>query len=131
MKVIDIDSMELFTPERIVNFTGGVSYRPVLASDGVGFSVHKTIIPKGGPHHWHYKNHFEVCYCIAGEGELTNLQTGHKWIIIPDKVYILDEHDDHTFEALEDTILISIFNPPIVGDEHHDENGVYELKTIN
>lgn len=130
MKIVNVNQLNLFNAERIVNFTGGVSYRPVLANDNVGFSVHKTIIPKGGPHHWHYKYHKEVCFCIKGCGELVDLKTKNKYIISPDIVYILDSNDDHTFEALEDTILISIFNPPIVGDEHHDENGVYQLKTI-
>ncbi len=85
----------------------------------------KTVIPKGGPHHWHYVNHLEACYCIKGRGELVDLATGIHHLITPDVVYVLDNHDDHTFEALEDTILISVFNPPLQGNEKHDENGHY------
>jgi L-ectoine synthase len=45
--------------------------------------------------------------------------------IVPDTCYILDQHDDHLFEALEDTVLISVFNPPIIGGEVHREDGSY------
>lgn len=110
-----------------VRFTGGISFRAVLKSDNMGFTVCKTVVPKGGPHHWHYINHLEACYCIKGSGELTNLETGVKHLITPDVVYVLDNHDDHSFEALEDTVLISIFNPPLTGQEKHDKNGQYTI----
>lgn len=110
-----------------VKFTGGVSYRALLKSDNMGFSVMKTVIPKGGPHHWHYQHHLEACYCIKGKGEIVDLTTGLKHLITPDVIYVLDNHDDHTFEAIEDTVLISIFNPPLNGNEKHDENGNYSI----
>jgi L-ectoine synthase len=68
----------------------------------------------------------EACYCIKGQGELTNLETGVKHLITPDVMYVLDKHDDHTFEAFEDVVLISIFNPPLRGDEKHDSQGNYK-----
>ncbi len=108
-----------------VAFTGGISHRMLTAKDEMGFGVCKTIVPKGGPHHWHYQNHLEACYCIKGKGEITDLSTGIKHLITPDAMYVLDNHDDHTFEALEDTILISIFNPPLTGKETHDKDGNY------
>lgn len=110
-----------------VEFTGGVSFRALLEKDNMGFSVMKTVIPKGGPHHWHYTNHLEACYCIKGKGELIDLKTGMKHLITPDVIYVLNNHDDHTFEALEDTVLISIFNPPLKGNEKHDKNGHYSI----
>ena len=85
----------------------------------------KTVVPKGGPHHWHYQNLIETAYCIRGKGELVNLTTGIRHLITPDVVYVLDQHDDHTFEALEDSVLISIFNPPLKGNEKHDANEIY------
>lgn len=110
-----------------VQFNGGVSYRAILEKDNMGFALMKTVIPKGGPHHWHYKNHLEACYCIKGSGELTDLKTGIKHFITPDVIYVLDDHDDHTFEAFEDTVLISIFNPPLKGNETHKEDGSYSI----
>lgn len=110
-----------------VQFTGGVSFRAILEKDNMGFSVMKTVVPIGGPHHWHYVNHLEACYCIKGRGILTELETGVRHMITPDVVYVVNNHDDHTFEALEDTVLISIFNPPLKGQEKHDENGHYGI----
>ena len=108
-----------------VPFTGGTSYRPITEKDGMGFSVCKTVIPKGGPHHWHYKKHLEACYCVKGVGILTNLDTGEEHPVAKDMVYALDKNDNHTFEALTDVVLISIFNPPLTGNETHNEDGVY------
>lgn len=104
---------------------GFTSFRTLLESDGMGFSLHKTVIPKGRPQHWHYKHHLEACYCIAGGGVLTNLETGERHLITADTVYVLDNHDDHTFQATSDTVLISVFNPPVTGMEVHDESGSY------
>lgn len=123
MKVIRINQLEETIRE--VKGNGFTSFRALLASDNMGFSLHKTVIPKGGPYKWHYKNHLEACYCIRGKGELTDLTTGVKHIITPDTIYVLNNNDPHTFEALEDTVLISIFNPPCTGQEIHDKDGSY------
>lgn len=119
MKIVRVNELEG------VKFVGGVSFRAILEKDNMGFAMMKTVVPKGGPHHWHYTNHLEACYCIKGKGELTNLDTGIKVLIVPDMVYMLDNHDNHLFEALEDTILISIFNPPLKGNETHKADGSY------
>lgn len=126
MKVRTID--EITNTERHVIGKGFESLRIVLAKDGMGFSVHKTIIPATGrAEHWHYKNHLETCYCIKGCGILQNLDTGEKFTILPDTAYSLDNHDNHTFEAVEDVVLISIFNPPVTGKEVHQADGSYVL----
>jgi len=126
MKIVRINQLE--NTERDVNFTGGHSIRGLIASDNMGFGVCKTFVPKcETPHRWHYVNHLEACYCIKGRGIITDLSTGIQHMIVPDVMYVLDNHDDHTFEALEDTILISIFNPPLTGKEKHDENGQYSI----
>jgi len=122
MKVIDLKN--IVGTDRDVYPTGCRSVRFLIESDGMGFSVHKTIIPKGGPHHWYYPHHVEACYCVSGYGILTEIATGNKYEIFPDTLYALQK-DDHTFEAVENTVLISIFNPPVSGDEVHDENGHY------
>ena len=114
--------------ERDVDFAEGRSIRPVLSKDGMGYSVHKTIIPAEEKGHWCYKNHLETCYCIEGLGILTDLTTGREYEITKDTVYMLNKHDDHTFEAITDVILISIFNPPCVGSEIHQKDGSYVAK---
>ena len=130
MKIRTIKQIE--NTSRDVNFTGGNSLRLILESDNMGFAFMKTIIPKGQPNFWHYPNHMEACFCIQGKGILTNIETGEKFNIEVDTIYILDKHERHTFQALEDVVLISVFNPPLSGNESHDKHGCYPLsKTSN
>jgi L-ectoine synthase len=103
-----------------------MSFRLLTEADGMGFTVCKTVIPKGGPWNWHYKNHQEACYCVQGNGVLTDLETGKKYHVGPDVLYVLPNHENHTFEAFTDVILISVFNPPLRGDECHKGDGSYE-----
>jgi L-ectoine synthase len=125
VKIISISDVEN-TPREVHCPKGGfTSLRFLLARDGMGFSVHKTVIPVGEPQHWHYKNHLEACYCVSGWGVVTNLKTGQQHMIREDTLYALDEHDDMTFQALQPTVLISIFNPPVIGDEVHGPDGSY------
>lgn len=110
-----------------VQFSGGVSFRAVLESDNMGFALMKTVIPSGKPNKWHYPHHKEACYCIKGKGILKNLITSHEYLITPDVVYVLEKDEPHTFEAIEDVVLISVFNPPLKGNETHDKDGKYAI----
>ena len=125
MKVVNVG--DLYGTSREVNCPSGgfKSMRVLLAEDGMGYTVTKTIIPAGLPQLWHYKSHFETCFCIEGSGVLTNLETGQQFEIKPDSVYILDKNDRHTFQALRETILICVFNPPLKGPEVHQHDGSY------
>ena len=102
--------------ERIVKCPKGgfTSNRILLESDGMGYSLTKTVV-NPGVHHWHYKDHLESCYCVSGYGRLTNKTTGEQFDIEPDTTYVLDKHDDHIFQCLESTVLICVFNPPLTG----------------
>lgn len=124
MKVIKISELK---KERIVKCPKGgfVSNRILLEEDKMGYTLTKTIIPIGERQFWHYKNHLETCYCIAGKGVLVNANTKENFYIEPDTVYILDKNDPHYFEAFEECVLICVFNPPLTGNEIHKEDGSY------
>jgi hypothetical protein len=124
MKVVRTSEL---SSERIVNCPRGgfVSNRILLQEDGMGYSMTKTIV-NVGIHHWHYKDHLESCYCVSGVGVLTNKKTGESYQIVPDSTYILDKHDDHTFEAKTEVVLICVFNPPLTGKEVHGEDNSYK-----
>jgi L-ectoine synthase len=128
MKVIKIS--DLADTEREVQCPRGgfTSFRALLKSDGMGFSMHKTVVPPGPPQFWHYKHHKEACYCIAGRGVLTNYRTGEAFTIEPDTIYVLDQHDPHTLQAIETVVLVSVFNPPVTGTEVHGADGSYDLE---
>ncbi len=104
------------------NFT---SHRILLEKDGMGFTLTETHIPKDTHAFWHYKNHLEACYCVSGGGWLYHPATGDEFKIEPGVTYALNGHEAHTFNALEDTVLICVFNPPLKGKEVHKEDGSY------
>jgi L-ectoine synthase len=104
------------------------SRRMLLRRDGMGFSFHETIIRAGTMTHIHYQNHLEAVYCVGGNGKIEDLATGEVHAIHDGVMYALDKHDDHNlYGGTEDMRLICVFNPPIVGTENHDEDGVYPL----
>jgi L-ectoine synthase len=126
MKVIHTNQLPA---DRKVKFHAGISNRILLAQDGMGYSLTKTVIEPSNRVFQHYKNHLEACYCVSGKALLTNAITGQYWAIAPDVTYVLDKNDPHYFEALEETVLICVFNPPLSGQEIHDKDGSYPLQT--
>lgn len=125
MKIINTSALP---PERKVEFHAGISHRILLADDGMGYTLTKTVIlPSAGKVFQQYKNHLESCYCVAGRATLTDAKTGAEHVIGPDTTYVLDRNDAHWFEAHEETTLICVFNPPLTGHEIHDADGSYPL----
>ena len=117
--------------ERVVHCPKGgfVSHRILLDKDNMGYTMTKTVIPPTGRQFWHYKNHLESCYCVSGRGVVTDIESGEEYVIEPDTTYVLDKNDPHYFEAIEETVLICVFNPPLTGNEVHNDEGIYELPT--
>ena len=97
----------------------------------MGFGLTRTtIFPEAGKVFQHYKNHQEACYCIKGRAILTDID-GNEFGIEPGVTYILDKNDPHYFEALEETVLLCGWNPPLVGSEVHREDGSYSTDGSN
>ena len=128
MKVIKANQLPA---DRVVNCPKGAftSHRLVVENDGMGYSMTKTVVHPGSPHRWHYQHHLETCYCVSGKGLLINGATSEIHTIEPDSTYVLDKHDPHVFEALEETVLICVFNPPLIGNELHDASGSYPWRS--
>ncbi len=105
------------------------SRRLLLAKDRVGFSLHDTMMYKGTETFMWYKNHIEAVYCIQGEGELEEVESGKRHTITAGTLYTLNGHEKHIMRPKEDMRMICVFNPPVTGRETHDENGVYPLIT--
>lgn len=104
-----------------------VSRRLLLARDGLGYSLHETVIYAGTETHIHYRHHLEAVYCIAGEGEVETVADGKVYPIKPGVMYALDRHDEHYLRARSEMRMVCVFNPPLTGREVHDERGVYPL----
>lgn len=103
------------------------SRRLLLKEDGMGFSLHDTILYAGTATEMEYKNHLEAVYCIAGRGRLKDLTNDREYSIEPGTLYALNGHERHVLYADEELRMVCVFNPPIVGSETHDANGVYPL----
>lgn len=101
------------------------SRRLLLQSAGMGFSLHDTIIHAGTTTEMWYRHHLEAVYCIEGEGELEEVATGVVHPIAPGTVYALDQHDQHILRARSQMRMVCVFNPPLTGQEAHDERGGY------
>ena len=120
----------LGTPAEVKAETGTwTSRRLLLAKDKMGFSFHDTLIHAGTETYIHYANHLEAVYCVGGEGEIEDLETGILHPIADGTMYALNGHERHKLRATTELRMICVFNPPLTGREDHDENGVYPLLT--
>ena len=103
------------------------SRRLLLRSDGMGFSMHDTLIHAGTETLIWYRNHLEAVYCIEGEGEVETTSDGVKHPICAGTIYALDQHDRHVLRAFSQMRMICVFTPALTGRETHDAEGVYPL----
>ncbi|MFT6589173.1 MAG: L-ectoine synthase [Rhodoferax sp.] len=120
---------DILNTERDVKTDTWASRRLLLRNDRMGFSMHETTIFAGTQTHIWYKNHFEAVYCVEGSGEVELIPSGKIFRIEPGTIYALDQNDRHWLraDAGADMRLVCTFNPPLVGDEVHDADGVYAL----
>lgn len=113
--------------DREVQAENWTSRRLLLKDDGMGFSLHDTVLHAGTRTQMHYQNHLEAVYCIEGKGSVRLIDSGEEFPIEAGTVYALDRHDHHVLHAETDLRMVCVFNPPLVGPESHDANGVYPL----
>lgn len=120
---------ELEGGERDVSAEGWRSRRLLLASEGMGFSLHDTLIAEGAELRMHYKHHVEAVYCIEGDGEIEDLESGARHPISPGTMYALDGHERHVLRARTQLRMVCVFNPPVTGRETHGPDGAYPVPT--
>lgn len=92
----------------------------------LGFSFNETIIYANTETLIWYKNHVEAVYCVEGECEIESTEDGAVYHIKPGTMYALDKHDLHYLRVYEKGLrLLCVFNPALMGDDVHDEDGSY------
>jgi L-ectoine synthase len=101
------------------------SARFLTAADGMGFSYNDNRVTKNSDAALWYKHHWEANYIISGRGELTDLTTGQHWQLEAGTLYTVGPNDRHRFRVTEDEHHVSVFCPPLRGDEAHDADGGY------
>ncbi|MGK7755723.1 MULTISPECIES: ectoine synthase [unclassified Roseovarius] len=130
MIVRDFNEITQNEPDRVVSDANWTSVRMLLADDNMGFSFHITFLEAGSEHTFEYKNHFESVYCVQGTGSITDIATGETHEIKPGVMYALDKHDRHILRATEELVMACCFNPPVTGNEVHQEDGSYAAPEI-
>jgi L-ectoine synthase len=118
---------ELEGTDRCVQDANWTSRRLLLHADGMGFSMHDTILHAGTETPMWYKNHVEAVYCVEGEGEVVDLATDAVHPIHPGTLYALNDNDRHVLRARTRLRMICVFNPALHGPETHDTDGAYPL----
>jgi L-ectoine synthase len=111
--------------ERDVEGDGWRSRRLLLRDDGMGFSLHDTVVEAGAELEMEYRHHLEACYCVQGSAEIEELGSGARHAIGPGVVYALNQHDRHVVRVKETLRLVCVFNPPLAGAETHDASGAF------
>jgi L-ectoine synthase len=106
---------------KVVDWGNGTSYRFLLESDGMGFTLCHTVVRAGTKSPMQYRRHLEACYCIAGKGAIVTGDGGTTYELQPGVMYALNDNDSHYLlaETETDLELISVFNPPLQGHERH------------
>jgi L-ectoine synthase len=110
---------------KVVEWGNGTSHRFLMESDGMGFTLCHTVVRAGTKSLLQYRRHLEACYCIAGGGSVVTGDGSTTYELQPGVMYALDAHDPHLLVASRETDLelISVFNPPLQGDERHRLDG--------
>lgn len=104
-----------------IQWGNGTSHRMLTEKDGMGFTVAHTVVNAGSESRLQYQRHLEACYCISGRGSVISADSSEHYVIEPGSIYVLDKHDPHILkaDADQDLHLISVFNPPLTGEEQH------------
>ena len=108
-----------------ISYGRSKAYRYLNEEDGCGFTMSTPRSPAGKGIVLWYKNHVEANYILEGEGSVEDLTTGERWDLAPGTMYVVGPKDRHQTMKNTDTYLLSVFNPPLVGGETHDEEGSY------
>lgn len=113
--------------EREIDTPTWTSRRLLLRDDGMGFSMHDTLIKAGTSTDMWYRNHLEAVYCIEGDGEIETVADGKCYPISAGTLYALNLNDKHVLRARTQMRMVCVFNPPLSGQEVHDAEGAYPL----
>ncbi|WP_162913948.1 ectoine synthase [Taklimakanibacter lacteus] len=123
MFVKQADEMRRAGQEIVVADGQARTVRMLTKADGVGFGFSDVRLAQGAEAVLWYKHHWEANHIISGTGEVSDLTTGEAWTLEPGMAYNVGPRDRHHLRAHTDMHLVSMFCPPLIGDEQHDEDG--------
>ena len=100
--------------------------RYLAAEDGLGFSFSDVHYRAGREGELWYKNHWEANLVLEGTLEVTDYAADALHTLGAGGLYCVGPEDRHRLKAVTDVHLVSVFNPPLIGQEAHDADGSYE-----
>lgn len=106
---------------------GWRSQRLTNSDDLLPYSFNVTTLEAGASMEFCYKNHIESVYCIDGEGTITDLECGESHILTEGSIYILNGNERHRLDIDKTMTVFCVFDPPLSGNETHDEDGSYNI----
>src|SRR3954452_20683062 len=125
MFVRTLDDVRAAEHELVVAHGAVTSARYLAKQDGLGFSFAAVVMAAGQQVTLWYKHHWEANFIVSGSGELEEVATGRRWPLEAGTMYVVGPKDRHVVRASKELRIVSVFNPPIVGDETHDADGSY------
>ncbi|MCK5205397.1 MAG: ectoine synthase, partial [Desulfobacterales bacterium] len=100
--------------------------RALTKSDGLGLSFSDVNFTAGASTVLWYKHHWKTSYILSGTGLVEDLNTGESWKLEADIAYNVGPKDRHRLSAHTDLHMVSVFYPPLEGNEQHDAEGTLE-----
>ena len=125
MFVRSVESVRAEGGEKVLGNGSVIASRLLTASDNLGFSLSEVIVKAGACLDLWYKYHWEANLVLEGDVLLTDLTTMETRNLKAGDVYCVGPKDKHRLQPSTDLKLLAIFNPPLSGDEQHDEDGSY------
>ena len=128
-----IQPMFVRTPEEVAaaggdKVLGGGNVRALrllTSHDEMGFSLSEVHLKPGTEINLWYKHHWEANLVLEGNLTLIDRSADETHELGFGDVYCVGPNDPHTLIAASDVKLLAIFNPPLSGEEKHDEDGAY------
>ena len=109
--------------ERVVANGEASTLRMLTRHDQVGFSLSDVHLEEGARADLWYKHHWEANLVIGGRGSVADRESGQEWPLSFGTMYLVGPRDRHVLEAETDMHILSVFCPPLTGDEEHDADG--------
>lgn len=125
MFVRTLDERRRAGAEKVLSEGRVRSTRFLIIPDGMGFTLSDVRVAGGMSSVLWYRHHWEANYIVAGTGTVRDLERDRSWPLAPGTLHTVGPTDRHLVDPDDDLHVVSVFNPPLVGDEAHDSDGAY------
>ena len=121
--VVEAGALRAAGHEKVVANGEARTIRMLTSDDQVGFSLSDVHLEAGARASLWYKHHWEANLIIGGRGRVTDIASGREWPLDFGTMYLVGPGDRHILESVEDLHVLSVFCPPLRGEEEHDADG--------